>query len=156
LAFDSVGTFGYMNDLWEFNLASKQWTWVSGSNTVQGAQTAVYGTQGIAAPGNVRLGLACATVWNDNAGNFWLFGGENIVAFGVEEFGIYNNLWEFAPSTGQWKWVRGGGSNYNAPANYGTIGVASATMIQAQEAEPWAGRIPKEISGYLGGMTATW
>jgi hypothetical protein len=126
-AFDSAGNFGYMNDLWSFNLASKQWTWVSGSNTLQGAQTAVYGTQGTAAPANVPLGLTGATGWIDNAGNLWLFGGSNIVAFGVEAFGIYNNLWEFTPTTGEWTWVRGGGANYNQPANYGSIGVPSAS-----------------------------
>jgi N-acetylneuraminic acid mutarotase len=127
LAFDSIGTFGYMNDLWKFDLVSQQWTWVSGSNTVQGAQTAVYGTRGIAAPGNVPLGLTRATGWIDKAGNLWLFGGSNIVATGVEDFGIYNNLWEFTPSTGLWKWVSGGGPNYNQPPSYGVIGVPSAS-----------------------------
>ncbi|HWW17251.1 MAG TPA: kelch repeat-containing protein [Candidatus Saccharimonadales bacterium] len=125
LAFDSAGTFGYMNDLWKFNLTSKQWTWVSGSNTVQGAQTAVFGTQGVAAPGNVPLGVTGATGWIDNAGNLWLFGG---VAY-VQGYGWYNNLWEFTPSTGQWKWVSGGGSNPNQPGNYGTIGVPSASNV---------------------------
>lgn len=126
-AFDSAGTFGYMNDLWKFNPSNKQWTWVSGSNTVQGAQSAIYGTQGMAGPGNVPLGLAEATGWTDSAGNLWLFGGANIVATGIQAFGIYNNLWEFTPSIGQWKWVRGGGATYNQPANYGTMGASSAS-----------------------------
>jgi len=125
LAFDSAGTFGYMNDLWKFDPGSKQWTWVSGSNTVQGAQTAVFGTQGVAAPSNVPLGVTGATGWIDKAGNLWLFGG---VAY-VQGYGWYNNLWEFAPSTGQWKWVSGGGSNPNQPGNYGTIGVPSASNV---------------------------
>jgi hypothetical protein len=142
LAFDSAGTFGYMNDLWKFNLASKQWTWVSGSNTVQGAQTAVYGTQGVAAPGNVPLGLTEATGWIDKAGNLWLFGGCNFVTTGAGVV-VYNNLWEFSPTTREWKWVSGGGSNYNQPGNYGTIGVPSPSNV------------PGARSGAVGWMDAT-
>ena len=31
---DSVGTGGYLNDLWEFTPSTGQWTWMAGSSTV--------------------------------------------------------------------------------------------------------------------------
>jgi Galactose oxidase, central domain len=129
LAFDSAGAFGYMNDLWEFNPTSKQWTWVSGSDTVQGAQVAVYGTLGVAAPGNVPRGFADATGWMDSNGNLWLFGGYAFDGTGNEGYGWYNNLWEFNPSTVEWAWVSGGGTNDNQPGSYGTKGVPSSTNV---------------------------
>src|SRR5580700_4727184 len=60
LGYDSNGAYGYLNDLWEFNPSSEEWTWASGSSTVQGAEVAVYGTMGVAAPDNVPRGFADA------------------------------------------------------------------------------------------------
>jgi len=58
--YDSTGTLGFgLNDLWEFSPTTKEWTWVSGSNTVPGAdgsQPGVYGTLGVASASNVPGG----------------------------------------------------------------------------------------------------
>ena len=35
---DSTETFGFLNDLWEFDPSTKEWTWVSGSNTIRRLQ----------------------------------------------------------------------------------------------------------------------
>jgi N-acetylneuraminic acid mutarotase len=129
LAFDSNGVFGFLNDLWDFNIASKEWTWMSGSNTVQEAQVAVYGTLGVPAPGNVPRGFAGATGWVDSSGNLWLLGGTAVDGTGSEGYGFYNNLWEFSPSTSEWTWVSGGGPNDNQPGVYGTKGVPSMTNV---------------------------
>src|SRR6266576_2629540 len=51
---DSGGTIGLLNDLWEYNSASGQWTWVSGANTAN--QNGVYGTQGTGAAATVPGG----------------------------------------------------------------------------------------------------
>src|ERR1022692_3346135 len=32
--FDSVGTYGYLNDLWNFDASTLQWAWMGGSKTV--------------------------------------------------------------------------------------------------------------------------
>ena len=48
--YDSTGTYGFLNDLWEYSTTTGQWTWVSGSNLVN--QPATYGTQGTGAAGN--------------------------------------------------------------------------------------------------------
>ena len=65
------------NDLWEFNPANKEWTWVSGSNNVDPNLTVpgVYGTLGIAAVGNVPGARQYAVSWIDSSGSLWLFGG---------------------------------------------------------------------------------
>ncbi|MGB8960000.1 MAG: kelch repeat-containing protein, partial [Candidatus Aminicenantales bacterium] len=41
---DSAGATGYLNDLWKFDPATLEWTWISGSNTVY--QAGIYGTKG--------------------------------------------------------------------------------------------------------------
>jgi hypothetical protein len=34
MGYDATGTYGFLNDLWEFNAALKQWEWVGGSNSI--------------------------------------------------------------------------------------------------------------------------
>ena len=33
---DSNGIIGWLNDLWEYNISTNQWTWMSGSSSVPG------------------------------------------------------------------------------------------------------------------------
>ena len=47
MAIDSAGNAGYLNDLWKYDRTNNEWTWVSGSNTVN--QAGIYGTKGTAA-----------------------------------------------------------------------------------------------------------
>jgi Galactose oxidase, central domain len=125
---DSAGTIGLLNDLWEYNIATAQWTWVAGSNVA--GQKGVYGTQGTAAASNVPGGRENATLWVDSTGTVWLFGG-----FGLDSIGTsiapgvgatLNDLWKF--TGGQWTWVSGGGTTGLANQNgaYGTQTVAAA------------------------------
>ena len=72
-SFDSLGNVGWINDLWEFNPSTKEWTWMGGSKT--SASHGVYGTLGVFAAGNIPGGRWAATTWKDGNGNFWLFGG---------------------------------------------------------------------------------
>jgi len=73
----------------------------------------VYGTLGTAAAGNIPGPRTEASAWTDNAGNFWLFGGEGID--GAGNYGDLNDLWEFNPATMLWTWM--GGSSI-MPCNY--------------------------------------
>jgi hypothetical protein len=82
---------GVLNDLWTYNPTSKQWTWISGSNT-PGA-SAVFGTQGVAAATTVPGACTAGAAWKDAGDNFWLFGCPA------------NALWKYSPSIGQWTWV---------------------------------------------------
>jgi N-acetylneuraminic acid mutarotase len=115
---------GDLNDLWKYS--GSQWTWMSGSN--QGGQSGIYGTLGVAAPGNTPGGREMATTWTDLAGNLWLFGGSGLDSTG--QGGQLNDLWKF--SNGEWTWMSG--SNLAAawvaggpqlPGIYGTKGVAA-------------------------------
>ena len=108
------------NDLWKFEVSSGQWTWVSGSMVLN--QLGTYGTQGVAAAGNVPGARDGAVAWVDANGSLWLFGGIGIGVSGT--YGSLNDLWKFATSTGEWTWVSG--SNVvNQIGSYGTKGMAS-------------------------------
>jgi N-acetylneuraminic acid mutarotase len=95
--YDSAGTFGLLNDLWRYSAGT--WTWISGSSTA-GAK-GVYGTQGVAAAGNVPGARDLAASWIDSAGDLWLFGGGGGWRI------LFNDLWRYRPGTGEWTWVSG-------------------------------------------------
>ena len=108
-------TEGLYNDLWQYQPATNEWTWVGGSSTIpiehgffgpgDGGQPGVYGTLGTPNSANTPGGRENAVSWTDPAGNFWLFGG-----FGVdstENTGDLNDLWEYNPTTAKWVWMSG-------------------------------------------------
>ena len=92
--YDSTGSYGNLNDLWEFNPAARTWTWVSGAKTTNAV--GVYGTQGIPAAGNIPVGRVSAVGWIDHSGNLWFFGGQ---IYSSSFSGIYelNDLWRYQP-----------------------------------------------------------
>src|SRR5207248_92581 len=102
---DSAGTIGILSDLWKYNIASAQWTWVSGSNIA--SPNGVYGTLGTAAASNAPGSRQAAVLWVDVSGDLWLFGGFGFdsVGTGNPQGAILNDLWKF--SGGQWTWVSG-------------------------------------------------
>ena len=135
---DSAGTAnGILNDLWMYNIASKQWTWVTGSNMAN--QTGDYEAQPIVGPvnttaaagtcglavGNAPLNCSAvsttgagpgsrwgASAWTDKAGNFWLFGGWGLDSTATNGNGALNDLWVYTPNStagqpGTWVWVKG-------------------------------------------------
>jgi N-acetylneuraminic acid mutarotase len=127
--YTSTTTSGEFNDLWEFNPTTKEWTWVSGSNTINAK--GVYGTLNLASTGNVpgargSGGGGASVSWTDTSGNLWLFGGWGDDSTGTE--GFLNDLWEFNPTAKTWTWV-GGSNTANAVGVYGTQGVASANNV---------------------------
>ena len=130
--YDSIGKDDELNDLWEFNPITEQWTWMSGSSTVvaYGGQPGIYGTLGIASNGNVPGGRSGAVSWVDDSRNLWLFGGSGLDSNGDGAW--LNDLWKFNPTTKQWTWMSGsstGGATGGQPGEYGTIGVASISNV---------------------------
>ena len=124
--FDAVGTLVYLNDLWEYDPTTNQWTWMGGPNAFSGTcfpgildgffcsgDPGAYGTLRTAAPGNLPAARYQATGWVDGTGNFWLFGGYTVTPY-VGEY-VYNDLWKFSPSSHEWTWM--GGSNNPAASN---------------------------------------
>ena len=127
--YDSSGTQGFLNDLWMFNPATREWTWESGSSDATNV-AGVYGTQGQPAAANVPGSRTGASMWADASGNLWLFGGDindsqNLIS------GSINDLWMFNPATREWTW-EGGDDGLNAgndTGTYGTQGVAAPTNL---------------------------
>jgi N-acetylneuraminic acid mutarotase len=121
----------WVNDLWMFNVSTKQWAWMSGSSTYpinpiafpSGCQAGVYGTRGQFAAGNVPGSRRSSVGWMDQSGNLWLFGGEGCDSTG--ELGPLNDVWEFNVSTRQWAWMAGTNLAWQGGA-YGYIHQASA------------------------------
>lgn len=112
---------GALNDLWEFNPTTKEWTWISGANTVNA--TGVYGTQGVSASSNVPGARQNAVSWIDSKGNFWIFGG-----YPTGTTGELNDLWEFNPTNKEWTWINGA-NTINATGVYGTQGIAVSSNV---------------------------
>jgi N-acetylneuraminic acid mutarotase len=115
--YDSAGNLGQLNDLWEYDPTTLEWTWVSGSNTAN--QVGIYGTQGTAAPSNVPGGRCGVVSWLDSSGKLWLFGGKGYDSAG--NLGELNDLWEYDPTTLEWTWVSGS-EIANQVGTYGTQG----------------------------------
>ncbi|MGA3161391.1 MAG: kelch repeat-containing protein [Terracidiphilus sp.] len=137
---DTSRNMGYLNDLWEFNPSTKEWTWIGGSSTMSCTpgsggpavcgQPGVYGTLGTPVAGNVAGSRMDANSWTDSNGNLWLFGGYGYDASGIEC--DLNDLWEFNPSTKEWVWMGGSstlGSLFGHPGVYGTLGKPDAGNI---------------------------
>lgn len=89
--YDSAGSLGALNDLWEYS--SGQWAWMGGSNVI--SQRATYGTEGTVAPGNIPGARFLPVGWGDSAGDLWLFGGYGFVSTGTANY--LNDLWKYEP-----------------------------------------------------------
>src|SRR5882762_3860435 len=135
--YDSAGTIGLLNDLWNYNITTSQWTWISGSTTVN--QTGNYGTLGTPAASNVPGARQASMSWIDGSGNFWLFGGFDLDSQGNPA--ALNDLWEF--KAGVWTWMSGA-NVINQTGVYGIQGVASATNVPGAR---WSSGAWTDLSG---------
>jgi N-acetylneuraminic acid mutarotase len=122
------GGFGYgktlqgnLNDLWEFNLLTNQWRWLSGSDDPDAHGT--YGTRGVAQAANTPGGRERASGFVSN-GKLYFFGGLSFDESG--NFGSLNDLWQYNPVSGFYTWIAGDKEAESA-GSYGTKGVGSAT-----------------------------
>ncbi len=116
---DSAGTGSpagaILNDLWEYNITTKQWVWVSGGSTTGIAnQTGTYGTQTAPAASNVPGSRWGAVGWSDSSSNLWFFGGWGYGSSATQGTGFLNDIWEYQHSSAQWIWWKGSsGVNQN-------------------------------------------
>jgi len=116
----AASSLGWLNDVWRFDGAN--WTWVTGSDSA--SQYGVYGTKGVAAPGNTPGGRYSSVSWVDAGGNLWLFSGEGYAASGSH--GYLNDLWRFDGT--DWTWASGSDST-NQCGVYGTKGIADSDNV---------------------------
>lgn len=80
---------GQLNDLWNFNPATQQWTWMGGQATVDGL--GIYATEGTASNLSIAGARMWSTSWVDANGNPWLFGGAGVDV--QLTLGDLNDLW---------------------------------------------------------------
>jgi hypothetical protein len=118
---DASGTFGNLNDVWEFTPSTRQWTWMGGSS-VEG-QSPAFGTQGVPAPGNIPGSVYNSRTWTATNGDFWVLGG------GAD------GLWHYYVSSNEWAWIEGN-SNYLAAGVYGTLGTSAPANNPSARAQP--------------------
>ena len=64
---------GRLNDFWEYDLTTDQWTWLSGSQQNNGK--AQFYEKGVPHPDNTPGSRLSGCLWEDLNGNIWLFGG---------------------------------------------------------------------------------
>ncbi len=117
---DSSVNYGNLNDLWKFDPATTNWTWIKGSDITNQAGT--YGVRGTAAPANTPGARIDAISWTDVTGALWLFGGDGLDVSGTT--GSLNDLWKYDPAKTNWTWLKGADTN-NQSGTYGTRGTPS-------------------------------
>jgi len=121
---DKNGSGGWLNDLWEFDIALTQWTWRSGSSTR--GQSGVYGIKGEPNSTDVPGGRCGSDCWEDNRGNLWLFGG---LGYDYNDTtGYLNDSWKFETSSGLWVWMSGSDTK-NQYGIYGTKGEPNSANV---------------------------
>lgn len=76
-----------LNDLWNYNPSTNQWTWMHGSK--QGNQQGVLGIQGTSSSSNLPGARYGAVSWTDVTGRLWLFGGTGVGNGGGTTYGKF-------------------------------------------------------------------
>jgi len=121
------GGYGYtssanitqLNDLWKYDVATGNWTWIMGDQFSPGGS---YGTKKIASTYNRPGARQDAVGWKDNDGNLWLFGGWG---YDASVYALLGDLWKYNVASGLWTWVSGG-STGDQNGIYGTRGIPSS------------------------------
>lgn len=108
------------NDLWKYNVTTKNWVWVAGSNITN--QKGIYGTKGTESVANVAGARYISVGWY-SGNNIWVFGG---YGYGSASVGQLNDLWKYNITNKTWTWVSGVAA-INSKGTYGTKGVESST-----------------------------
>lgn len=123
------------NDLWRFQPATNEWTWMAGSSlgnftTNMNGWRGTYGTQGVEAAANTPGSRVHAASWVDAHGQLWLMGGTGLDEVEPQSTGLLNDVWRFSPLTGKWSWMTGSNLRGQA-AVFGSLGVAAAANTPA-------------------------
>jgi N-acetylneuraminic acid mutarotase len=117
LGLGTTVTSGSLNDLWEYDPFTNDFTWIKGRNVVDKSGNYDAPTK----PGARFGGLS----WDYN-NKLYLMGG-----FGADENGTngsMNDLWEYNPATNVWAWLKGS-KFVNSLGKFGISGVADATNL---------------------------
>lgn len=91
IGYASTGIPDNLNDIWRYNPATNQWTWLKGSNVTNAF--GVYGDIGVAKFSNQIGARQEAAGFRDLNGDLWIFGGLGYDSKG--ELGYLNDLWMY-------------------------------------------------------------
>ena len=90
--YDSVGALlSVINDFWNFNTSTNEWSWVSGSNTTNSPGN--YGVLNVPSPLNDPPPRGGVCLWVLPNGEVLLWGGMNDIAL------KFNDMWRYIPDT---------------------------------------------------------
>ncbi|MEO7309090.1 MAG: kelch repeat-containing protein [Chitinophagaceae bacterium] len=111
--------FDTQSDLWKYDPAINEWTWMKGDRSDSIHGSTVYGTQGVAAPANKPGLMAYGVSWVDESGTPWLFGGEDGPSSPTD---FSNLLWKLGnqPGPANNTLCPGGGTTLTAAATGST------------------------------------
>lgn len=109
------------NQLWSYDLATKIWTWESGSNT--SPYPGNYGPLNVPSTSYLPSGRWSYTKWKNKNDEFLIFGGG-----GNFTFDEMNDFWSFNPTTKEWTWL-GGSQTARPPGNYGPLCQADVNYV---------------------------
>lgn len=116
------GSAGSLNDLWEYNISTNNWTWIKGSSLIN--QLSTYGTMGTADAANTPGGRRFGGMWEVN-GKIYYFGG---AGYAVATSTNLNDFWEYDLANGNWRWMKGSNRPFSVGI-YGTKGLAAAANM---------------------------
>jgi hypothetical protein len=124
-------SLGFLNDLWKFDIITKEWTWVKGSDDgIITYSPGVYGTLGVPDTANTPTGRLMSCSWTDLEGHLWMFGGYNNQC---PNSSYFNDLWKYDIPTNTWTWMKGSDQG-DQPSVYGTLGVEDSLNVPAGRA----------------------
>lgn len=131
-------------DLWRFDLATSNWTWIGGPATDHATTVASPRRMPSAAatPGEV----ATVDCWSDQRGNLWMMGGYD----GVDGMTAANALWLYQPTLNQWALIAGQVSS-RQPGLYGTRGAPDAANAPSSRQNGMAWTTPEGELWLFGG-----
>jgi PKD repeat protein len=119
--YDESGNSGILADLWKYTVATNEWTWMNGSNSVFSGTATDYGTFQVPSATNTPGSREETTVnWVDSEGNLWFYGGFDA------SLNLKSDVWKYDVTLNQWVWMAGSAGNSELPV-YGSLGVPSAT-----------------------------
>jgi N-acetylneuraminic acid mutarotase len=122
--YGSSGSVLWFNDLWKYDPATNEWTWMKGDNTPN--KEGIYGTMGVAEPQNKPGARSGAVSWYGLDGKLWLMGG-NGYNNGLNAY--LNDLWKYDPVNNEWTWMKGdivSNPTIKPTGVYGLLGTAAS------------------------------
>jgi len=119
--YDADGTRGNLDDMWRFDVATSEWTFLGGGTTAGGLGD--WGISGMPAATNRPSARNSAVMVTDGVGNAWLYGGSGIDSTGAS--GTLADLWRFEIASGTWTWMAGPSTAGAAPV-FGIEGMPAA------------------------------